>query len=158
MLKGAAACAPDALRAALGNLLPGVDTSAPAAAAAAGPAGSSSATAAPAPGAGPGGAVPGADGGVWDPPQGKYARPGATRVRARLLAHCALYEGSSRAGSWITPTRSTVLCRAVRLELCIDCAQVFPGRGKGVYYPRMPCLRCGCPWWLGEDWDATCMR
>ena len=22
----------------------------------------------------------------------------------------------------------------------------------------MPCLRCGCPWWLGEDWDARCAR
>lgn len=24
--------------------------------------------------------------------------------------------------------------------------------------PKMPCLRCGCPWWLGEDWDAKCAR
>lgn len=22
----------------------------------------------------------------------------------------------------------------------------------------MPCLQCGCPWWLGEDWDACCVR
>ena len=22
----------------------------------------------------------------------------------------------------------------------------------------MPCLRCGCPWYSGEDWDAVCMR
>ncbi|GFH29840.1 CobW C-terminal domain-containing protein, partial [Haematococcus lacustris] len=36
--------------------------------------------------------------------------------------------------------------------------RVFPGRGKGIYWPRMPCLRCGCPWWQGEDWDAKCMR
>lgn len=28
--------------------------------------------------------------------------------------------------------------------------------GVGIYWPRMPCLRCGCPWWLGEDWDARC--
>jgi hypothetical protein len=27
-----------------------------------------------------------------------------------------------------------------------------------VYWPRMPCLECGCPWWLGEDWDAECAR
>jgi hypothetical protein len=27
-----------------------------------------------------------------------------------------------------------------------------------VFWPRMPCLDCGCPWWLGEDWDATCAR
>ncbi len=51
---------------------------------------------------------------IWDPPVGKYAKPGATRV--------------------------------------------FPQRGKGIYWPRMPCLRCGCPWWQGEDWDANCMR
>ncbi len=34
----------------------------------------------------------------------------------------------------------------------------FGPRGRGVYWPRMPCLRCGCPWWLGEDWDAECIR
>jgi len=22
----------------------------------------------------------------------------------------------------------------------------------------MPCLRCGCAWWLGEDWNARCAR
>jgi hypothetical protein len=27
-----------------------------------------------------------------------------------------------------------------------------------VYWPRMPCLECGCPWWFGEDWDAECGR
>lgn len=34
----------------------------------------------------------------------------------------------------------------------------FPGKGRAVYWPRMPCLRCGCPWWSGEEWDATCVR
>lgn len=34
----------------------------------------------------------------------------------------------------------------------------FSGKGEAVYWPRMPCLRCGCPWWLGEDWDALCVR
>ena len=34
----------------------------------------------------------------------------------------------------------------------------FPGKGTAIYWPRMPCLRCGCPWWKGEDWDATCIR
>jgi len=51
---------------------------------------------------------------MWDPPMGKLAKPGATRM--------------------------------------------FPGKGRGVFWPRMPCLRCGCPWWQGEDWDAKCMR
>lgn len=23
---------------------------------------------------------------------------------------------------------------------------------------QMPCLRCGCNRWLGEDWDARCAR
>ncbi|KAF8071330.1 yciC [Scenedesmus sp. PABB004] len=32
------------------------------------------------------------------------------------------------------------------------------GRATAVFWPRMPCLSCGCPWWLGEDWDATCAR
>ncbi len=37
--------------------------------------------------------------------------------------------------------------------------RVFPGsKGKGVYWPKMPCLRCGCAWWQGEDWDARCLR
>jgi hypothetical protein len=22
----------------------------------------------------------------------------------------------------------------------------------------MPCLKCGCPWWKGDDWDAVCIR
>lgn len=26
------------------------------------------------------------------------------------------------------------------------------------FYAKMPCLRCGCPWWLGDDWDASCVR
>ena len=36
--------------------------------------------------------------------------------------------------------------------------RAFPGKGQGVFWPRMPCLRCGCPWWSGEDWDARCVR
>ena len=31
----------------------------------------------------------------------------------------------------------------------------FPD-GKGHFWPKMPCLECGSPWWLGDDWDATC--
>lgn len=36
--------------------------------------------------------------------------------------------------------------------------RAFPGKGTCIYWPRMPCLRCGCPWWSGEDWDARCVR
>ena len=31
----------------------------------------------------------------------------------------------------------------------------FPN-GKGHFWPKMPCLECGSPWWLGDDWDASC--
>ena len=31
----------------------------------------------------------------------------------------------------------------------------FPS-GKGHFWPKMPCLECGSPWWLGDDWDASC--
>lgn len=28
-------------------------------------------------------------------------------------------------------------------------------RGRNaIFWPKMPCLQCGCPWWHGEDWDA----
>lgn len=26
------------------------------------------------------------------------------------------------------------------------------------YFPNMPCLRCGNPWWTSDDWDALCVR
>ena len=32
-------------------------------------------------------------------------------------------------------------------------------KGRNAYlWPRMPCLRCGCPWWTSEEWDARCIR
>jgi hypothetical protein len=24
------------------------------------------------------------------------------------------------------------------------------------FWPKMPCLSCGAPWWHGDDWDAAC--
>ena len=36
----------------------------------------------------------------------------------------------------------------------IDVKQ-FP-EGTGHFWPKMPCLDCGSPWWLGDDWDAEC--
>jgi hypothetical protein len=36
--------------------------------------------------------------------------------------------------------------------------RTFGRKGEGSFWPRMPCLRCGCPWWIGEDWDACCAR
>jgi G3E family GTPase len=50
----------------------------------------------------------------FDPPGGKFSRPGATKKMA-------------------------------------------DGR-PGVFFPKMPCLRCGCPWWSSDDWNATCLR
>lgn len=32
------------------------------------------------------------------------------------------------------------------------------GRGAAQFWPDMPCLSCGCPWWMGEGWDAPCAR
>ena len=53
-------------------------------------------------------------GSLYDPPQGKQNRSGATKL---------------------TPD------------------------GKLVhFFPKMPCLRCGCPWWTSDDWDARCCR
>lgn len=26
------------------------------------------------------------------------------------------------------------------------------------YFPNMPCLKCGNPWWSSDDWDAKCIR
>jgi hypothetical protein len=26
------------------------------------------------------------------------------------------------------------------------------------FYADIPCLRCGCPWWLGEGWEVPCAR
>lgn len=26
------------------------------------------------------------------------------------------------------------------------------------YFPNMPCLKCGNPWWSSDDWDALCVR
>ncbi|PRW34073.1 cobalamin synthesis P47K [Chlorella sorokiniana] len=52
--------------------------------------------------------------GVFDPPGGKFAKPGATKR--------------------------------------------FPDGRMGYFYPKMPCLRCGCPWWSSEEWDARCLR
>lgn len=26
------------------------------------------------------------------------------------------------------------------------------------FFPKMPCLRCGCPWWTSDEWDARCVR
>ena len=33
------------------------------------------------------------------------------------------------------------------------------GDGRtGHFFPKMPCLRCGCPWWSSDDWNAKCLR
>lgn len=34
--------------------------------------------------------------------------------------------------------------------------KVFPNGLMGHYFPDMPCLECGSPWWFGEDWDSKC--
>lgn len=34
----------------------------------------------------------------------------------------------------------------------------FKNGHLGFFFPKMPCLRCGCPWWSSEEWDARCLR
>jgi hypothetical protein len=76
---------------------------------------------------------------IWDPPLAgtKAAKPGAKKE----VPMTSTYRGSSKkfAGrsSSSKSGSSTV---------------------SAVFWPRMPCLSCGCPWWLGEDWDAACAR
>ncbi|KAL4436621.1 hypothetical protein ABPG75_003760 [Micractinium tetrahymenae] len=65
--------------------------------------------------AAPAAATPSSDSsGAFDPPSGKFAKPGATKR--------------------------------------------FPDGRLGYFFPKMPCLRCGCPWWSSEEWDARCLR
>lgn len=35
-------------------------------------------------------------------------------------------------------------------------SKTFASGVVGHYFPDMPCLRCGAPWWLGESWNSTC--
>lgn len=35
-------------------------------------------------------------------------------------------------------------------------SKTFPNEQIGQYFPDMPCLACGSPWWLGEDWNSKC--
>ena len=35
-------------------------------------------------------------------------------------------------------------------------SKTFPNGQTGQYFPDMPCLACGSPWWLGEDWNSQC--
>ena len=35
-------------------------------------------------------------------------------------------------------------------------SKTFPNGQTGQYFPDMPCLACGSPWWLGEDWNSKC--
>ena len=35
-------------------------------------------------------------------------------------------------------------------------SKTFASDVVGHYFPDMPCLRCGAPWWLGESWNSTC--
>lgn len=52
--------------------------------------------------------------GVYDPPAGKYARPGMVKK--------------------------------------------LPDGRSAHFFPRMPCLKCGCPWWTSDEWNGRCVR
>ena len=36
-----------------------------------------------------------------------------------------------------------------------DATMRIAGRNAS-WWPKMPCLTCGCFWWHGDDWDASC--
>ena len=37
-----------------------------------------------------------------------------------------------------------------------DAADAADAVVVGHYFPDMPCLACGAPWWIGESWNSTC--
>jgi len=41
-------------------------------------------------------------------------------------------------------------------EECESNSKMFDDGVVGHYFPEMPCLACGAPWWLGEDWNSRC--
>lgn len=51
---------------------------------------------------------------VYDPPTGKYAKPGFIKK--------------------------------------------LSSGGEAHFFPKMPCLRCGCPWWTSDEWHGKCIR
>jgi hypothetical protein len=78
---------------------------------------------------------------LWDPPSssssGKPVKPGSKKKFPAAAVYTAAANSSSRKPGSSSSSAATV---------------------SAVYWPRMPCLSCGCPWWLGEDWDASCAR
>lgn len=43
------------------------------------------------------------------------------------------------------------------LASCRDATSRIPGAvGLCSFWPAMPCLACGSPWWSGDGWDAAC--
>ncbi|MEW5311596.1 MAG: hypothetical protein WDW38_003296 [Sanguina aurantia] len=89
--------------------------------------------------------------------------PGVAPARGDRSSHAAPRPGRPCLGS---PTPTPAPTRWLWLWLWLpagtldkqDTRRQFPGRGDAVFWPKMPCLRCGCPWWSGPDWDAECVR
>jgi hypothetical protein len=89
-------------------------------------------------------------------PHGQSWTASCDRWSAHGLASDAPHGGD-------TDKRSAGRCKPSRFDppskhAKAGVTRMFPGKGEAVYWPGMPCLRCGCPWWNGEDWDAKCVR
>ncbi|KAF6262136.1 CobW/HypB/UreG, nucleotide-binding domain-containing protein [Scenedesmus sp. NREL 46B-D3] len=91
---------------------------------------------------------------LWDPPSGsKLAKPGSKKKFPAAAVYTATASSSSSSSSTRKPTTSKAGGSSSKAGGSSGAAAV-----SAVYWPRMPCLACGCPWWLGEDWDAACAR
>jgi len=53
------------------------------------------------------------------------------------------------------PLRKVVAAFAVPPPGAADVKRLIGGVPAS-FWPRMPCLTCGSPWWRGDDWDAQC--
>jgi hypothetical protein len=79
------------------------------------------------------------------------ATKAAEAAAAKAAAAAAAADGAAGSSSvWDPPTGKYGKAGATRSVPGADIPATF--------WPKMPCLRCGCPWWLGEEWDARCAR
>lgn len=81
---------------------------------------------------------------MWDPPAPKAGKP--VKAGAKLSFPASAVFGASSSSSTASSTVGSTAGKKAGSTV------------KVVYWPRMPCLSCGCPYWLGEDWDASCAR
>lgn len=87
---------------------------------------------------------------------------GLHKVVSALKSKFGLGEGSatSKPGSAsLTGTPGDSIYSPPEGKACRSGATKLTPDGKVVhFFPKMPCLRCGCPWWSSDQWDAKCIR